>query len=80
MRYEYYCASCGDTFEVDLNMTDRDLPLTNNCVVCDALEIKRSVGSGHFRMGEGAKESNSYSVTRNMNDKQRDKAKRKQDQ
>lgn len=62
MRYEFCCESCGDVFEMDLDIEDRDMPLGNVCVICEG-KIKRLLSPTSFKVN-GANAAGGYSINK----------------
>lgn len=62
MRYEYICDNCGDTFELDKSIEDRDKCTGTNCIKCTGGVIRRSLGNnGGFQLKGGGWADDGYS-------------------
>lgn len=60
MIYEYYCDTCGDTFEKQLPPEKRHEPLKVPCGICDGV-ICKAISSSSFILKGDCWERDGYS-------------------
>lgn len=63
MRYEYYCKTCGHTYQLDRKIVDRDNEVDMNCSECEDGIIARSVGCAGFVLKGGGWADSGYATT-----------------